>query len=142
MFHICEVEHTSNKPVVIRFYVDADHAGDHVTRRSRTGFIMFINCALTKWYSKKQGSAEGATFGSEFMVMKTVAEVNKAVRYKLRMMGKPIDGPSYVYGDNMSVLHNTLLGYEDTHHTYLYINIYTIEPEPTSISNIHNYADQ
>jgi hypothetical protein len=23
------------------------------------------------------------------------------------MMGIPIDGPSYVYGDNMSVLHNT-----------------------------------
>jgi hypothetical protein len=29
------------------------------------------------------------------------------VRYKLRMMGIPIDGPSYVYGDNMSVLHTT-----------------------------------
>jgi hypothetical protein len=54
------------KPVVIRFYVDADHAGDHVTRWSRTGFIMFINCAVINWYSKKQGSVEGATFGSEF----------------------------------------------------------------------------
>jgi hypothetical protein len=64
------------KPVVIRFYVDADHAGDHVTRRARTSFIMFINCAVTNWYSKKQGSVEGATFGSDFMAMKTVAEVN------------------------------------------------------------------
>jgi hypothetical protein len=96
-----------DKPVVIRFYVDADHAGDHITRRSRTGFIVFINCAVINWYSKKQGSVEGATFGSEFRAMKTVAEVNKDVRYKLRMMGIPIDGPSYVYGDNMSVLHNT-----------------------------------
>jgi hypothetical protein len=68
---------------------------------------MFINCAVINWYSKKQGSVEGATFGSEFMAMKTVAEVNKGVRYKLRMMGIPIDGPSFVYGDNMSVLHNT-----------------------------------
>ena len=56
---------------------------------------------------EKQGSVEGATFGSEFMAMKTVAEVNKGFRYKLRMMGVPIDGPTYVYGDNMSVLHNT-----------------------------------
>jgi hypothetical protein len=95
------------KLVVIRFYVDADHAGDQITRRSRTGFIMFINSAVINWYSKKQGSVEGATFGSEFMAMKTVAEVNKGLRYKLRMMGVPIDGPSYVYGDNMSVLHNT-----------------------------------
>lgn len=95
------------KPVVIRIYVDADHAGDVLTRRSRTGYIMFLNSAVMNWYSKKQGSVEGATFGSEFMAMKTAAEVNRGFRYKLRMMGIPIDGPSYLYGDNMSVLHNT-----------------------------------
>jgi hypothetical protein len=95
------------KPPVIRFFEDADHAGDRMTRRSRTGFIMFINNAVINWYSKKQGSVEGATFGSEFMAMKTVAEVKKGMRYKLRMMSIPVDGPSYVYGDNMSGLHNT-----------------------------------
>jgi hypothetical protein len=87
------------RPVVIRFFVDADHAGDRMTRRSRTGLIMFINNTVNNWYSKKQGSVEGATFGSEFMAMKTVAEVTKGMRYKLRMMGIPVDGPSYVYGD-------------------------------------------
>lgn len=96
------------KPVVIRIFVDADHAGDQLTRRSRTGYVMFINSAVINWYSKKQGSIEGATFGSEFMALKTVAEVNRGIRYKLRMMGIPIDGPSYVFGDNMSVLHNTM----------------------------------
>ena len=29
------------------------------------------------------------------------------IRYKLRMMGVPVDGPTYVYGDNMSVIYNT-----------------------------------
>ncbi len=28
-------------------------------------------------------------------------------RYKLCMMGVPIAGPMYIYGDNMSVIHNT-----------------------------------
>ena len=68
---------------------------------------MFLNTAVINWYSKKQGSIEGATFGSEFMAMKTVAEMNRGFRNKFRMMGVPIDGPTYVYGDNMSVLHNT-----------------------------------
>ena len=95
------------KPVVIRIYVDADHAGDAITRRSRTGYIMYLNNAVVNWYSKKQGSIEGATFGSEFMAMKTAVEVNRGFRYKLRMMGVPIDEPTYLYGDNMSVLHNT-----------------------------------
>ena len=34
-------------------------------------------------------------------------EAVRAMRYKLRMMGVPIDGLAFVYGDNMSVIHNT-----------------------------------
>jgi hypothetical protein len=95
------------KPVVLRVYVDSDHAGDQVTRRSRTGFIQMVNMATIAWHSKKQGTVEGATFGSEFVALKTAMEANRALRYKLRMMGVPIDGPTYMYCDNMSVVHNT-----------------------------------
>ena len=66
-----------------------------------------INMAPIAWYSKKQGSNEGATFGSEFVALKTAMEANRALRYKLRMMGVPIDGPTYVFCDNMSVVNNT-----------------------------------
>ena len=31
----------------------------------------------------------------------------KGIRYKLRMMVIPISGPSYIYGDNISVVHST-----------------------------------
>ena len=34
-------------------------------------------------------------------------ETLHAIQYKLRMMGIPILGASYIYGDNMSVIHNT-----------------------------------
>ena len=54
-----------------------------------------------------QLGVEGATFGSEFMAAKTCVEQNRGLRYKLRMMGVPIDGPSFVWADNMSALHNT-----------------------------------
>jgi hypothetical protein len=33
------------KEVVIHCFVDADHAGDKLSRRSRTGFIIFVNGA-------------------------------------------------------------------------------------------------
>ena len=39
--------------------------------------------------------------------MKQGVEELRGIRYKLRMMGVGIDGPTYVYGDNMSVIHNT-----------------------------------
>ena len=39
--------------------------------------------------------------------MKTAVEALRGIRYKLRMMGVPLNGPTYVYGDNMSVIYNT-----------------------------------
>ena len=39
--------------------------------------------------------------------MRTGLETVQGLRYKLRMMGIPIKTPTYIYGDNMSVIHNT-----------------------------------
>jgi hypothetical protein len=87
-------------------FVDSDHAGDLVSRRSRTGVLIFCNMAPIVFYSKKQGSIEGSSFGSEFSAMKTGVELVEGLRYKLRMMGCPLEGPTYVKADNMSVIHN------------------------------------
>jgi hypothetical protein len=58
----------------IRVYVGSNHAGDTVTRRSRTGFLVYLNCALIHWMSKKQTLFETSSFGSEFMAMKAATE--------------------------------------------------------------------
>ena len=87
--------------------MDADHASDTVMRRSRTGFLVFLNCALVYWWSKKQNSVESSSFGSEFIAMKQCCEYIRGLCYKLRMMGIPCEGPTYIYGDNQSVLANT-----------------------------------
>ncbi len=62
---------------------------------------------LINWLSQKQLTIVLSVFGAEFVAMKLGMEVLQGIRYKLRMMGVPIAGPSYVYGDNMSVIHNT-----------------------------------
>ena len=88
-------------------YVDSDHAGDLVTRRSRTGFLVYLNMAPIYWMSKKQTTCETSTFGSEFVALKQATEYVRGLRYKLRMMGIPCEEPTYVYCDNQSVLANT-----------------------------------
>ena len=87
--------------------VDADHAADTITRRSRTGFLVYLNSALVYWSSKKQTSIESSSFSSEFITMKQCCEYIRSLRYKLRMMGIPVEGPAYIHGDNQSVLCNT-----------------------------------
>jgi hypothetical protein len=64
------------KPVVLRLYVDSDHAGDLMTRRSRTGYVQMVNMSVINWHSKIQGLVEGATFGSEFVAAKVAMEAN------------------------------------------------------------------
>ena len=90
----------------MRAKVNANHASDTVTRRSRTGFLVYLNCALVCWWSKKQMSVESSSFGAEFIVMKQCCVYLRGLRYKLRMMGIPVETPIYVYGDNQSVLAN------------------------------------
>ena len=77
-----------------------------MSRRSRTGVIVFANRAPIISYSKKQGSIETSSFGSEFSAMKTAVELVEGLRYKLRMMGCPLEGPTHIKADNMSVVHN------------------------------------
>ena len=93
--------------VILRLFVDADYAGDNSNRRSRTGFFVFLNEAPIAWFSKKQTRVENSVFGSEFIAMRTGLETVQGIRYKLRMMGIPLNTPTYIYGDNMSVIHNT-----------------------------------
>ena len=87
-------------------FVDSDHAGDKVTRRSQTGILIFVNRAPIIWYSKRQNTVETSTFGSEFIAMKTAVEQIEALRYKIRMFGSPIEGPTNVFCDNEAVFKN------------------------------------
>lgn len=91
------------KAVQVNVYVDADHAGNKVTRRSQTGILIFLNMAPISWFSKKQSTVESSTFGSEMVALKIATEKIIGLRYKLRMMGVPIEGPTNVFCDNDSV---------------------------------------
>ena len=52
---------------------------------------------------------ESSTFGAEFRAMKTAVEMVEALRYKLRMFGVPIDGPTNIFCDNEAVYQNTVV---------------------------------
>ena len=58
------------KEFIIRAFVDADFAGDSLTRRSRTGLLVMLNGAPIYWLSKKQTPMETGSFGSEFAAMR------------------------------------------------------------------------
>jgi hypothetical protein len=92
------------KEVQISCFVDASHADDVINRRSTTGFIIFINKTPIIWYSKRQNCIETSTYGSEFTALRIATEHIIALRYKLRTLGVPIQGPTHTFCDNNSVV--------------------------------------
>ena len=94
---------------IMRTKVDVDHASDMITRCSRMGVLVYLNCAPIYWWSKKQNSVESSSFGSKFIAMKQCCEYVRGLRYKLRMMGISCEDPTFIYGDNQSVLANTTI---------------------------------
>jgi hypothetical protein len=92
------------KPVMLIHYVDANLLHDMLTGRSVTGILHFLNQCPIEWFSKKQATVETATYGSEFVAARTTVEQAIDLRATLRYLGVPIQGKSYMFGDNESVV--------------------------------------
>ena len=65
-----------------------------------------MNKALVQWLFKKQTTDIMSIFDAEVVAMNHRMETLQGLRYKLRIMGVPVSRLSYIYGYNMSVIHN------------------------------------
>ena len=85
----------------MRTFVDSDHVGDSVTRRSRTGFIV-SSTAVLFFIQRNRGVVRHQVFGSEFIVMKSCCEYLRGLRCTLRMFVILVEYPACVFGGNQS----------------------------------------
>jgi len=110
------------KPVITTSYVDANLYHDYITGRALTGVLHYVNGTPISWFSKRQATVETATYGSEFVAARIATEPIIDLRTTLRYMGVPlvkmshayvsgdnIDNPSYLFGDNKSVITSATL---------------------------------
>ena len=61
-----------------------------VTRRSHTGYVVFLNRAPIVWYRKRQQTVETSALSAEFIALKVCLEAIENLRFKLRCFGVPI----------------------------------------------------
>jgi Reverse transcriptase (RNA-dependent DNA polymerase) len=95
--------------VMLTHYVDANLFHDLITGRAVTGVLHFMNQTPVEWYSKKQATVETATYGSEFVAARIAVDQIIDLRTTLRYLGVPIEGKSYLFGDNQSVITSSTL---------------------------------
>jgi hypothetical protein len=85
------------KPIQMKMFCDTSHSSDIVTRRSTTGFIIYLCGAPFFWYSKQYNTVESSTFGSDFFALRIATEKVEA----------PLDGPCNTFIENKSVVTQT-----------------------------------
>ena len=92
------------KSVAFTSFCDANLLHDLVIGRSVSGILHLVNCTLIDWFSKRQNQVETAVYGSEFMAGRLAVEQIMELRYMFTMLGVPIEGPTYLFGDNLSMV--------------------------------------
>ena len=105
----CEqIPHDIPKPlgkhVQTTHYVDANLHHDLATGKAVTAVLHFLNQTPIDAYTKRQSTAETATYGSEFVAARTAVDQIIDIRTTLRYLGVPIRDKSYMFGDNRSVV--------------------------------------
>ena len=114
------------KRVVLTHYLDANLYHDMVTGRSVTGILHFINKTPIDWFSKKQGTVETATYGSEFVAGRTCVEQIMDLRHTLRYFGVPVYGKSHMFGDNKSVVDSSTVPSAKLHKRHTMLSFHRI----------------
>ena len=136
------------KSVNITTFVYASYALENRTRRSHTGYVIFVKMAPIVFYSNWLSTVESSTFSSEFIAMKTCTKHIIALRFKLRIFGVDIDGTAIILNDNESAVKNSskiesILNNKDSSITY-HIVCQNVEPRVVKIGCIltaDNIAD-
>ena len=60
---------TTENNITITAYTDADWGGDHVDRRSTTGYVILVNNCLVSWATKKQPTIAISSAEAEYMAI-------------------------------------------------------------------------
>ncbi len=94
-------------PVQMSCFVDADHAGNKVTRRSHTEIFILLNNTPVIAFSKRQNTCESSTYGSELVAMCIAKDMISTLRIRLKCFGILLSGPTNVICDNYGVVQNT-----------------------------------
>ena len=94
----------NNHPLSLTAYSDVDFAMDLDDRKSRSGFILFVNHGPVFWASRKQASCTSNTTEAEYLAASSTTKEIIWHRRLLTSLGKTPTSPTPLFTDNQSAL--------------------------------------
>ena len=113
-------------PVIMTTYVDANLCHDHISGKAVTGVIHLCNQTVIDYYTRKQPLVETATYGSEFMAARTATEQIIDLRASLRYLGVNLVGPTYMFGDNKTVVDSASIPKSRIHKRHVLLSFHRV----------------
>lgn len=89
----------------LRAFSDADWAGCPDTRRSTTGYLIFLGNNLISWCSKKQPTVSRSSAESEYRSLAHACAETVWLSYLLHELGQPLSFPVVLSCDNISAIY-------------------------------------
>lgn len=93
---------SSQCQVCLSAYSDVDWAGCTITRRSTTGYLIYLGSNLIIWGSKKQLTIALSSAESEYRALSHACAETTWLRYLHYELGAHIDFPVHLYIDNLN----------------------------------------
>ncbi|XP_060190847.1 uncharacterized mitochondrial protein AtMg00810-like [Lycium barbarum] len=89
-------------------YLDADWGGCPTTRRSNTGYSIYLGANYISWASKKQSTVARSSAEAEYRALASTATEMTWITYILHDIGVYIQRVPILYCDNLSALYMTV----------------------------------
>ena len=89
-------------------FCDADWAGFPSTRRSTTGYCIYLGANCISWSSKKQPTVSRSSSEAEYRALASATAEIIWITFLLRDIGIKLDTAPQLFCDNKSALHMTI----------------------------------
>ncbi|XP_040364414.1 secreted RxLR effector protein 161-like [Rosa chinensis] len=97
------LKYVSSPPDLVA-YSDADWGGDPATRRSTTGFVVFLEYNAISWQSKKQPTISRSSTKAEYRALANTAAELFWIRQVLCALQVYLPQPPLIHCDNLSTM--------------------------------------
>nr|GEX18055.1 ribonuclease H-like domain-containing protein [Tanacetum cinerariifolium] len=113
-------------------YSDADWVGCPATRRSTSGYCVFLGDNLLTWSSKRQDTLSRSSVGAEYRGVANAVAKTSWIRNRLRELHTPLFTATLVYCDNVSAVYMSANSVQHQRTKHIEIDIYFVRDKVAS----------